>query len=61
MPKKVKEEMKIHFVESMNEVLEIALTKELPKKLRKSKIAISSELTERDEEGESSQEPPITH
>ncbi|MBL7084019.1 MAG: endopeptidase La [Candidatus Aminicenantes bacterium] len=61
MPKKVKEEMKIHFVENMDEVLEIALTKELPKKLRKSKIAIFSELTKRDEEGESSQEPPITH
>ena len=61
MPKKIKEEMKIHFVESMDEVLEIVLTKELPKKMRKSKVAISSKLTERDEEGESSQEPPITH
>jgi len=61
MPKKIKDEMKIYFVEGMDEVLEIALTKVLPKKLRKRKIGISSELSDRKEEGKRPQEPSTTH
>ncbi len=43
----------------MDEVLEIALTKELPIKPKKKKIA--SELPEGDEEGGGPQEPPVAH
>ncbi len=52
IPKKIKDDMKIHFVENMDEVLEIALTKELPIKAKKDKKSDSSELSEGDEEGE---------
>ena len=52
IPKKIKDDMKIHFVENMDEVLEIALTKELPMKIKKDKKSDSSELSEGDEEGE---------
>ncbi|TEU06835.1 MAG: endopeptidase La, partial [Candidatus Aminicenantes bacterium] len=34
IPKKIMDDMKIHFVENMDEVLEIALTKELPMKAK---------------------------
>ena len=59
--KKITEDMKIHFVENMDEVLKIALTRELPVKAEKKKIAVSSELSKRDQEGEGPQEPPLTH
>ncbi len=59
--KNITEDMKIHFVENMDEVLKIALTRELPVKAEKKKIAVSSELSKRDEEGEGPQEPPLTH
>ena len=52
IPKKIKDDMKIHFVENMDEVLEIALTKELPMKAKKDKKTDTSELSEGDEEGE---------
>jgi len=52
IPKKIKDDMKIHFVENMDEVLEIALTKELPMKAKKNKKSDTSELSEGDEEGE---------
>lgn len=52
IPKKIMEDMKIHFVENMDEVLEIALTKELPMKAKKDKKPDTSELSEGDEEGE---------
>jgi len=52
IPKKIKDDMKIHFVENMDEVLEIALTKELPMKAKKDKKSDTSELSEGDEEGE---------
>jgi len=45
----------------MDEVLKIALTRELPVKTEKKKIAVSSELVKREEEGEGPQEPPLTH
>jgi len=52
IPKKIMEDMKIHFVENMDEVLEIALTKELPMKAKKDKKPDTSELSEGDEKGE---------
>ncbi len=58
LPKKVKDDIKIHFVENMDEVLEVALTRELPKKR---KIAASSDLPEGEEEGGGPQEPPVAH
>jgi ATP-dependent Lon protease len=58
--KTIKDDMKIHFVESMDEVLKIALTKDLSKIPKKGKLGISSE-TPRSEEGEGPQEPPLTH
>lgn len=61
LPKKVKDDIKIHFVEHMDEVLEIALTRELPTKPKKRKIAVSSELPEGEEEGGGPQEPPVAH
>jgi ATP-dependent Lon protease len=61
LPKNVKEDIKIHFVENMDEVLEIALTKELPIKPKKKKIAASSDLPEGEEEGGGPQEPPVAH
>ena len=45
----------------MDEVLEIALTRELPIKPKKRKIAASSELPEGEEEGGGPQEPSIAH
>ncbi|MEE8604173.1 MAG: endopeptidase La [Candidatus Aminicenantaceae bacterium] len=51
MPKNVKDDLTIHFVDSMEEVLRLALVKEMPKKLKKEKISDSSEV----------KEPPITH
>ncbi len=51
MPKNVKDEMTIHFVETMEEVLRLALVKEMPKKLKKEKVSGASEVNE----------PPITH
>ena len=61
LPKNVKDDIKIHFVENMDEVLEIALTRELPTKPKKRKIVASSELPEGEEEGGGPQEPPLTH
>lgn len=60
IPKNIKDNMSIHFVETMDEVLKIALTKDLPETLKKEKIGISSE-TPKSEEGEGPQEPPLTH
>jgi len=51
MPKNVKDDLTIHFVETMDEVLRLALVKEMPKKLKKEKVADTSEVNE----------PPITH
>jgi len=58
--KTIKDDMKIHFVENMDEVLKIALTKDLSKTPKKKKLRISSE-TPKSEEGEGPQEPPLTH
>jgi len=57
IPKNIKEDMKIHFVENMDEVLEIALTKEMPLKAKKEKISVSSEPPESEGEGETIRNP----
>jgi len=57
MPKNVKDDLNIHFVESMDEVLKIALVKELPKNGKKDKMTVSSKVAKEEEP----QEPPLTH
>jgi ATP-dependent Lon protease len=57
IPKNIKEEMIIHFVDNMDSVLEIALTKGLPESLKKEEI--SSGLRKGDKEGP--QEPSLTN
>ncbi len=52
IPKKIKDDMKIHFVENMDEVLEIALTEELSIKPKTDKSPVSSALPEGEEGGE---------
>jgi ATP-dependent Lon protease len=51
MPKNIKDDLIIHFVETMEDVLRLALVKEMPKKLKKEKVSDASEV----------KEPPITH
>lgn len=60
IPKNIKDNIKIHFVENMDEVLKIALTKPLPKNIKSHKIQISPEFSTR-EEGEEPQGTPLTH
>ena len=60
MPKKIMSAMKIHFVETMDEVLKVALTKEIPTGDKK-QIAVQTELTKDKSKGEDSQEPPVRH
>ncbi len=57
IPKNIKADMKIHFVENMDEVLEIALTKDMPLKAKKGKIPVSSEPSGSEEEGETIRNP----
>jgi len=57
IPNNIKDNMKIHFVENMDEVLEIALTKDMPIKAKKEKIPISSESSGSEEEGETIRKP----
>jgi len=61
LPKVIKQDLRIHLVENMDEVLKIALTMELPQKPPKDKIPATSELTQRGGEGEGPAEPPLTH
>jgi ATP-dependent Lon protease len=61
LPKKVRDDIKIHFVENMDQVLEIALTEKYLEKIKKEQLPISSELSESEEEGNGKQEPPVTH
>jgi ATP-dependent Lon protease len=60
LPKKVKDDIKIHLVENMDQVLEIALTEKYLEKIKEEKAPITSELS-KNEEGEGQQEPPVTH
>jgi ATP-dependent Lon protease len=63
LPKNIKEDMTVHLVENMDEVLRIALKKELPKAVKKpkEKVAISPELSNGGGEGETPKKPPLTH
>jgi ATP-dependent Lon protease len=63
MPKVLKQEMKIHLVENMDEVLKIAMTKPLPQKIQKDneEIIMESELSRRGEQGGGPKEPPLTN
>jgi ATP-dependent Lon protease len=58
MPKNVKDDMTIHFVENMDEVLKLALVRELPKK---GKIPVSSKVSKEGEKRDEPKEPPLTH
>jgi len=60
MPKKIMSAMKIHFVETMDEVLKVALVREIPS-LDKKQVPVSGELSEQKTKGEDSQEPPVRH
>ena len=61
LPKKIKDEMKIHFVENMDQVLDIALTEKFFDKIKKDNVEISPELPKNKEEGEGQEGPPVTH
>jgi ATP-dependent Lon protease len=65
LPKNVLQDMKIHLVENMEEVLKIVLTKELPSKIgrkKKAKEEVLEEIPTREGEGsETPKEPPLTH
>ena len=58
MPKNVKDDITIHFVENMDQVLRIALVSEFPKKR---KMPTEPKVTKPEVERDESQEPPITH
>jgi ATP-dependent Lon protease len=60
IPKKIKKSMKIHFVETMDEVLKIALTKQVSfDKDSKEKVSLESDINEnKDKE---SQDSSVTH
>lgn len=63
IPKVIKQDLHIHLVETMDEVLKIALTRELPQKpsSEKKKPALAAELSPSEGEGEGSVEPPFPH
>jgi ATP-dependent Lon protease len=62
LPKGIKRDLTIHLVDNMDEVLKIALTRELPQKPpQKEKLTAASELATRGEGGEGPAEPPLTH
>ncbi|MEW5902587.1 MAG: S16 family serine protease, partial [Acidobacteriota bacterium] len=61
LPKVIKQEVKLHLVENMDEVLKIALTAPLPQKPAKGKAVMPAELSQRGGEGEGPTEPPLTH
>ncbi|MBD3415189.1 MAG: endopeptidase La [Candidatus Aminicenantes bacterium] len=61
IPKKIKQAMKIHFVETMDEVLKIALTKEFSfDKEGKNKLPIKADINEENKNKES-QDSSVTH
>jgi ATP-dependent Lon protease len=61
LPKKVRDDMKLHFVENMDQVLEIALTEKYLEKIKKEKLPLTSEISESEEKADEKQEPPVTH
>jgi len=65
LPKNITQDMKIHLVENMDDVLKIVLTQDLPvQKARKEKVekaAPAPDLEGAGEGGETPKEPPLTH
>jgi ATP-dependent Lon protease len=61
VPKNIKDDMTIHFVEHMDDVLRIALVKEITKAAKQKKESAPPEMTDQDGEAEDSQKPPVTH
>jgi len=63
LPKVLRQNMAIHLVETMDEVLKIALTRELPKKSGEGRDAEASEAERavRSGEEEAPKEPPLTN
>ena len=64
LPKVLKQNMTIHLVETMDDVLKIALTRELPKKpaeSRDKKAAEAERPAARPAEDEAAKEPPLTN
>ncbi len=65
VPKIIKQEMTIHLVENMDEVLKIALTRDLPKKdevsPEKESIVVASEISPGSNEGGAQEPPPLAH
>jgi ATP-dependent Lon protease len=66
LPKNLAKDMKIHLVENMDDVLKLVLTRDLPaRKPAKAKASAppdgGSRAARDGEEGESPQEPPLTH
>jgi ATP-dependent Lon protease len=65
LPKKIKKIMKIHFVQTMDEVLNIALTGDLPEKTRSDDAGenedMSTDVSKSENTGEESQDPTVTH
>ena len=60
-PKNVKDEINIHFVENMEEVLKISLTKPIPKKIKKDKTSMAQDVSKNEKHEEGPPEPPVTH
>lgn len=60
IPKNIKDDIAIHFVENMDEVLKIALTQELFLMTQK-QVEVTSDVEKREGEGEGPQKPPVTH
>ncbi len=62
VPKVIKQDLRIHLVETMDEVLKIALTRDLPQKPAKEKIVVASEISAGEgDEGKGPAEPPFPH
>lgn len=65
LPKKIKKVMKIHFVQTMDEVLKIALTGDIPEKTKQGDddedVELSSGASKSEDQGDESQDPTVTH
>ncbi len=61
VPMVIKKDLRIHLVETMDEVLKIVLTKDLPQKPPKEKMILAQELPQEGEEGKGPAEPPFPH
>ncbi|MDH7511674.1 MAG: endopeptidase La [Clostridiales bacterium] len=61
VPKVIKQDLCIHLVETMDEVLKIVLTKDLPQKPPKEKMIVAQEVSQEGEEGKGPAEPPFPH